>query len=290
MQHYLFDKTDIDDLRNECYVATDTDYNDFITLFQVEMLLNDIKSKMDFNDNRVLCYAQPIYSVETDSFRTAEALMRLDLNGKIIYPDKFIPVAERNGTIHTLTLIILNKVCKMIKSMEKNYDFDAVTINCSAIEFSNKNLHKELIEIINANNVPFDKIRIELTESAMSGDYETLIDNVEKLRAVGIQFYLDDFGTGYSNLERILGCPFNTIKFDKSLLYKSIDDSRMDDLIVSMAQVFKKQGFTLLVEGVETEEQTQYSVNRGFSYIQGYKYAKPQPIEHLTDYFKNVCP
>jgi EAL domain-containing protein (putative c-di-GMP-specific phosphodiesterase class I) len=290
MQHYLFDKIDMDDMRNECYIATDKDYEDFITLFEVEMLLNDIKSKMDLDDKRVLCFAQPIYCVETNSFRTAEALMRLDLNGKVIYPDKFISVAERNGTIHSLTLIILNKVCKMIKSMEGSYDFDAVTINCSAIEFSNKNLHKELLEIIKANNVPYDKIRIELTESAMSGDYETLIENVEKLRAVGIQFYLDDFGTGYSNLERILGCPFNTIKFDKSLLYKSIDDSRMDDLIVSMAQVFKKQGFTLLVEGVETDEQTRYCVNRGFSYIQGYKYAKPQPIEHLTDYFKNVCP
>jgi EAL domain-containing protein (putative c-di-GMP-specific phosphodiesterase class I) len=228
--------------------------------------------------------------VETNSFRTAEALMRLELNGKTIYPDKFIPVAERNGTIHALTCIILNKVCKMIKYMEGKYDFDAVTVNCSAIEFSNKNLHKELLAIIENNNVPYDKIRIELTESAMSGDYETLINNVEKLRDVGIQFYLDDFGTGYSNLERILGCPFNTIKFDKSLLYKSIDDSRMDDLIVSMTQVFKKQGFTLLVEGVETDEQTQYSVSRGFSYIQGYKYAKPQPIEQLTNYFKNVCP
>jgi EAL domain-containing protein (putative c-di-GMP-specific phosphodiesterase class I) len=253
------------------------------------MLLNDIKSNMNLDDDRVLCYAQPIYCVETNSFRTAEALMRLNLNGKIIYPDKFIPVAERNGTIHTLTRIILNKVCKMIKSMEGSYDFDAVTINCSAIEFSNKSLHKELLEIIKTNNIPYGKIRIELTESAMSGDYETLIDNVEKLRAVGIQFYLDDFGTGYSNLERILGCPFNTIKFDKSLLYKSIDDSRMDDLIVSMTQVFKKQGFTLLVEGVETDEQTNYCVKRGFSYIQGYKYAKPQPIEQLTDYFKNVC-
>jgi EAL domain-containing protein (putative c-di-GMP-specific phosphodiesterase class I) len=290
MQHYLFDKIDTDDMRNECYIATNEDYEDFVTLFQVEMLLNDIKSKMNLDDKRVLCFAQPIYCVETNSFRTAEALMRLELNGKTIYPDKFIPVAERNGTIHALTCIILNKVCKMIKHMEGKYDFDAVTVNCSAIEFSNKNLHKELLAIIENNNVPYDKIRIELTESAMSGDYETLIDNVEKLRAVGIQFYLDDFGTGYSNLERILGCPFNTIKFDKSLLYKSIDDSRMDDLIVSMAQVFKKQGFTLLVEGVETDEQTQYSVSRGFSYIQGYKYAKPQPIEQLTNYFKNVCP
>jgi EAL domain-containing protein (putative c-di-GMP-specific phosphodiesterase class I) len=290
MQHYLFDKMNNDDLRNEYYVATDTDYENFITQFQVEMLLNDIKSKMDLEDSRVFCFAQPIYSVSTDSFRTAEALMRLNLNGKMIFPDKFIPVAERNGTIHALTLIILNKVCKMIKRLDGNYDFDAITINCSATEFSNKNLHKELLEIIDANNVSHDKIRIELTESAMSSNYETLINNVEKLRAAGIQFYLDDFGTGYSNLERILGCPFNTIKFDKSLLYKSIDDSRMDDLIVSMTQVFKKQGFTLLVEGVETDEQTNYCVQRGFAYIQGYKYAKPKPIEQLTKYFKNVCP
>jgi EAL domain-containing protein (putative c-di-GMP-specific phosphodiesterase class I) len=287
MQRFLLSKLGTE-LKSGCYIATDSDYEEFITSSQVETLLYDIKDKMNLDDDRVVCYAQPIYCVKTKSFRTAEALMRLKLNGQNISPNTFIPIAEQNGCIHALTCIILNKVCKSIKELEKSYDFDAITVNCSALEFSSTNFYTELLDIISSNCVPCSKIRLELTESAMSGDYDTLIGNIQHLKDAGIQFYLDDFGTGYSNLERILGCPFNTIKFDKSLLYKSMDDSRMDDLIASMAQVFKKQGFDLLVEGVETEEQTEYCLDRGVTYIQGYKYAKPQPIEVLSRYFQSL--
>ena len=190
--------------------------------------------------------------------------MRLSLDGTIIYPDKFIPIAEKNNCIHTLTRIILNKVCKIVAEFEKKYDFDAITINCSSSELSNRNLFDELMAIINSNN------------------------NMEKLNESGINFYLDDFGTGYSNLERIIGCPFNTIKFDKTLLYKSLDNSAVSDIVSHLTSVFKEQGFVLLIEGVENEEQASYSIDKGFDYIQGYKYAKPQPVINLKDYFDKL--
>ena len=108
---------------------------------------------------------------------------------------------------------------------------------------------------------------------------------MEKLNKSGIKFYLDDFGTGYSNLERIIGCPFYTIKFDKSLLYKSLNNPGVSDIVSHMVSVFKKQGFVLLIEGVENDEQNSYSINQVFDYIQGYRYAKPVPVINLKDYF-----
>ena len=98
---------------------------------------------------------------------------------------------------------------------------------------------------------------------------------------------MDDFGTGYSNLERVVDVPVQTIKFDKSLLYKSIKDDRVDDIISYMIEFFKKNGFVTLIEGVEDESQKKYSIERGFDYIQGYHYAKPAPIESLGKYFKH---
>ena len=74
------------------------------------------------------------------------------------------------------------------------------------------------MSIINNNNINPQHIRLELTESAIFDDFNMVLRNMEKLNPSGIKFYLDDFGTGYSNLERIIGCPFYTIKFDKSLL------------------------------------------------------------------------
>ena len=82
-----------------------------------------------------------------------------------------------------------------------------------------------------------------------------------------------------------MNCPVKTIKFDKTILYKSLDDDRMDDILTYMIEVLKKNGFITLVEGVEDESQNQYSVKRGFDYIQGYHYAKPGPIEDLKKYF-----
>lgn len=287
MSAYLFNKI-ANEPGNQYYLATDKDYKEFHEAYKIEQLLLDIRNKNDLDDERVLCYAQPIFSVNNNSFRTAEALMRLSLDGTIIYPDKFIPIAEKNNCIHTLTRIILNKVCKIVAEFEKKYDFDAITINCSSSELSNRNLFDELMAIINSNNIMPEHIRLELTESAMFDDFNMVIHNMEKLNESGIKFYLDDFGTGYSNLERIIGCPFNTIKFDKTLLYKSLDNSAVSDIVSHLTSVFKEQGFVLLIEGVENEEQASYSIDKGFDYIQGYKYAKPQPVINLKDYFDKL--
>ena len=192
MSAYLFNKI-ANEPGNQCYLATDKDYKEFHEAYKIEQLLLDIRNKNDLDDERVLCYAQPIFSVNNNSFRTAEALMRLSLDGTIIYPDKFIPIAEKNNCIHTLTRIILNKVCKIVAEFEKKYDFDAITINCSSSELSNRNLFDELMAIINSNNIMPEHIRLELTESAMFDDFNMVIHNMEKLNESGIKFYLDDF-------------------------------------------------------------------------------------------------
>lgn len=287
MSDYILDKIN-NKTGNQCYLATDKDYREFHENYKVEQLLLDIRNQNNLNDERVLCYAQPIFSVNENSFRTAEALMRLSLDGTIIYPDKFIPLAEKNNCIHTLTMIMINKVCQTIKEFESKYDFDAITVNCSSSELSNRDLFDELMNIINTNGIKPQHIRLELTESAIFDDFNMVINNMEKFNKSGIKFYLDDFGTGYSNLERIIGCPFYTIKFDKSLLYKSIDNSAVSDIVSHLTSVFKKQGFVLLIEGVENDEQADYSINKGFDYIQGYKYAKPQPVIKLREYFNKA--
>lgn len=270
---------------NSCYICTDEDYEAFYKQYQIERLLIDIRNKNDLNDERVLCYTQPIYSINHNSFRTAEALMRLKLGDEIIYPDSFISIAEQTGCIHSLTCIILNKVCQAINKIDADYDFDAITVNCSTTEMSDTNMYTKFLDIIKENKTNPSHIRLELTESAMYDDFNAINYNIQMLKKNGVNFYLDDFGTGYSNLERIMNFPFMTIKFDKSLLYKAISDNKMDELVEGMVNIFKKRGFILLVEGVENDEQSQYSINKGFDYIQGYKYAKPIPINELINYF-----
>lgn len=273
------------DGENVYYFANGTDFRDFDEIYKIEQALLDIRVKMDPDDDRILCYAQPIYSVEKDQFRSAEALMRLEIDGKMIPPDSFIQIAERNNCIHALTVIMMHKVCRAIEKLSEEYDFDAVTINCSTADFMDKTFYKEIMDIIHSYKIDQKMIRLELTESMMAENYDAVKHNMDMLNKEGIQLYMDDFGTGYSNLERVVDVPVQTIKFDKSLLYKSIKDDRVDDIITYMIEFFKKNGFVTLVEGVEDESQKKFSIDRGFDFIQGYHYAKPSPIENLGKYF-----
>ncbi len=272
------------------YMTTSEDVEKFEEYFATSEVLKDIRNTGNLDDDRVIVYAQPIYSVETGSFRVAEALMRIKIGDKVIFPDKFIPVAENAGCIHTLSCIIINKVCKTIEQLIDTYDFDAISINISSKELSNANMYQDFLDIIEKYDIDVSKIRMEITETAMFENDELANRNMQILDREGIQLYLDDFGTGYSSLERVMNCPVKTIKFDKTLLYKSLDDNRMDDILTYMIEVLKKNGFVTLVEGVEDESQNKFSVERGFDYIQGYHYAKPAPIEELSKYFDKKAP
>ena len=212
--------------------------------------------------------------------------MRLQIDGEVIQPSDFISLAEEMHCIHDLTRIMLYKVCRAIKELEKEHDFDGITINCSAGEFMDKSLHKDLLSIIDESRIDHNHVRFEITESSIGDQYDSVLYNMEKMNEAGIMFYLDDFGTGYSNLERILTCPFDTIKFDKSMLYKGMQDKAMDSIVATMVDVLKESDKVMLVEGVETEEQCAYSIDRGFDMIQGFKYAKPRPIEELNRFFE----
>lgn len=261
------------------------DYEKYMQQYEIIQNLREIQSTRDLNDERVICYAQPIYDVSSGEFRTAEALMRMKINGKVVFPDQFIPLAEQNECIHTLTCIMLNKVCQQIKILQKDYRFEAITVNLSSIELSATDLFEELTKIIEQNGIDPSYLRIELTESAMFDDFEIVKQNIKNLRDYGIKFYLDDFGTGYSNFERIISCPFDLIKFDKSLLYKAVSSESIDDIISNMISIFKHNGFKVLVEGVEDEQQMNFSIEKGFEFLQGYHFAKPVPFNNLTQYF-----
>lgn len=267
------------------YTTTREDLEEFEEYYEISRTLKNIRNSVDENDERVLVYAQPIYSVEDGSFKVAESLMRLKIGDRIITPDKFISIAEQTGCIHMLSCIMVNKVCKAIEQLSEFYDFDAISVNISSKELSNPTMYQDFLDIIEKYDIDVSKIRMEITETAMFENYDMAQRNMEILDKEGVQLYLDDFGTGYSSLERVINCPVRTIKFDKTLLYKSLDDNRMDDILTYMIEVFKKNGFVTLVEGVEDESQQQFSVDKGFDYIQGYHFAKPEPIEELKNFF-----
>ncbi len=265
---HIIDESDIKGFYNSDYIVTE---------------LRDIAAKRDFDDPRVLVYCQPVYNLNTRSYDTAEALMRLRLDKTgMVFPDVFIPLAEQHDCIHTMSLIILNKTCKAVKELlEEGYDVQRVSVNFSVIDLRYDSFCSDVKEIIGANGIPFSKIAVEITESRSDSDFNVMKQRVIELRELGIKFYLDDFGTGYSNFERIMEVPFDIIKFDRSLLIESGRSETGEFMVGTFAGMFRKLNYSVLFEGVEDEHDEQHCINMQASYLQGYKYSKPIPISEL---------
>lgn len=248
--------------------------------------LKDIYQRRDLDDPRVLAYCQPVVNCQTGMFDTAEALMRLELKKTgVIYPDSFIPLAENNGYIHVLTEIILHKTCREIrKLLEEGYALKRISVNVSALELRSDDFCGDIERIIHGAGIPTNKVAIELTESHSEADFFIMKEKIDSLSRQGIKFYLDDFGTGYSNMERIMELPFDIIKFDRTMLIACDKDDRSVRMVNSLAHMFRDMEYSVLYEGVENEGDEMLCKEMSASYLQGYKYSRPVPIEKLRQF------
>lgn len=249
--------------------------------------LRDIGAKKDMNDPRVLVYCQPVLNTRTGYYDTAEALMRLKLpKAGMVFPDQFIPLAEKYGMIHTLSLIILTKTCAEIKSLlSEGYNVKRISVNFSMIDVRDPAFAQQVKSIVSIIGIPFEKIAIEITESQNEKDFLVVKEKLNELKDSGIKFYLDDFGTGYSSFERIMELPFDIIKFDRSLTVASGSDVKVETMVSYLAHMFTDMNYSVLYEGIEDNEDEDRCVRMFARYLQGYKYSKPIPIEKLRDYF-----
>jgi len=270
---------------NSTYITTADDIEKIRELTRTKECLRDIEAQQNLHDDRIVVMCQPVKNLKTGKYDTAEALMRMMVDGKMIFPDIFIPMAERAGFIHTLSKIILNKVCYQIKEMmDDGYEFERISVNFSALEICEPSFVSEVINIISANHIPYDKIAIEITESQDDSDYKCVREQIQMLKEYGIKVYLDDYGTGYSNFDRILGLGIDIIKFDRSLLLVAENSEKISHSIEHFAQAFKELGFKILFEGVENEVHENLCIGYGADYLQGYKFSKPIPIVQLRDF------
>lgn len=267
------------------------DENDVKTYHEYKYILQelaDINAKKDMDDPRVVVFCQPVFNIITGKYDTAEALMRLNLDRLgMVYPDRFIKVAEENHYIHTLSMIILHKVCIHIRSLlDCMYFVKRISVNFAVSEVREEGFCDDINRVIEESGIPYDKIAVEITESQNDNDFMVMKDKINELRQRGIKFYLDDFGTGYSNFERIMELPFDIIKFDRSLVLACGSDYKSQKMVYHLARMFSEMNYSVLYEGVETIEDEEKCKNMCAKYLQGYKYSRPIPIEKLVEYFE----
>ena len=271
---------------NTSYRITSEDFSIFIRRRRILSELEDISKTGDLNDKRILAYCQPVYNTVKKRYDTAEILMRMRLDDiGMVFPDEFIPAAESSNLIHPLTLIIINKSCReMRRFLDEGYDITRFSINFSVQDFEIDGSLDEIIGIIRRYDLPFEKIAIELTESKIINSFKLLKPKIQYLNRRGIQFYLDDFGTGYSKFDRIMELPFQIIKFDRSLLIEAGKSDRNHYMVNTFAEMFRNLDYDVLFEGIEDEKNENDCIGMKASYLQGFKYSRPIPLNEICSF------
>ncbi len=273
---------------NTIYMVNDNDIQRYYRSSYILSELEDIAQRHDLDDPRILVYCQPVYNIASGEYDTAEALMRMKLEKTgMVFPDQFISLAEQHGLIHTISLIILNKTCGSIRTLlEDGFKISRISVNFSTMDIRYEDFCKEVQQIIARNQIPYEKIAIEITESRSEADFNLMKEKVIELQKLGIKFYLDDFGTGYSNFERIMEIPFDIIKFDRSMLIESGKSESSYYMVSTFASMFDKLKYSVLFEGIEDDSDEANCVQMSAKYLQGYKYSKPIPIEQLCNFLE----
>lgn len=214
--------------------------------------------------------------------RYAEALARIrGSKGDIIPPGIFISLAERSGKINEIGIQVLEKVCRFInKYHPEEYGIQWINVNLSPVQFLNRNLCQQFMEILEKYDVDPDKVHLELTEQTMYEIHDMKAQTDMFINA-GFRLSLDDYGQGYSNLTRLNSLPFADIKIDMQVVWDYCE--KKDILLPSLIKTLKELGFSVTAEGIETEDMAVLMRGTGCDYMQGYLFSRPLPEEEFVE-------
>ena len=228
-------------------------------------------------------YYQPVYSTEKNDFVTLEALSRLhhpELGW--IAPDVFIQIAEKNHMIEQITDLQFKRICMFINEhrdlMKKLFN---IKVNLSSLDLMRSDCSSHFIRMMDDMDIHHDWIQFEITETVATEYNAGLGMVVDGFMAAGVRLCLDDFGSGYANLNTVMRLPFSAIKIDRTLLFDICNDKKRAMFYQSIIETFHRMGYSIVSEGVETEEEMSLLSSWGVDMIQGYYFSRPLPVEEL---------
>ena len=254
-----------------------------------EFVIMENKLREALNHNEFSLFLQPKVLIENNKPRIigAEALIRLTPKEEsIIFPDRFIKIAEDTGLIIPIGKWIIEDACKKIFLLKKQNINTNIAINVSVRQLENFDIVSILKHAIERNNIsPWD-LEIEITESAFSKNIEKVIEILIQIRNLGIKIGIDDFGTGYSSLSSLLKLPIDYLKIDKSFIDR-LGEKDEKELVSSIIAISKNLNLGIVAEGVETRNQIDLLSKYNSIVIQGYYFSKPLNFEDFIHFYKN---
>jgi diguanylate cyclase (GGDEF)-like protein/PAS domain S-box-containing protein len=223
---------------------------------------------------------QPIVSLFDDEVRGFEALVRWQHPERgLVTPSEFIPVAEETGLIIPLGRWVLRESCRQMHRLQASSSASrplSLSVNLSGRQFMQPDLVGQIKQILRETDFDPHRLQLEITESSVIENTETVTEMLLQLRALGIRLSMDDFGTGYSSLSYLHRFPIHTLKIDRSFVSGGDGENEIVKTIIMLA---RNLGMDIVAEGVETKEQLAYLRGLECEYGQGFLFSHPLDVE-----------
>jgi diguanylate cyclase (GGDEF)-like protein len=248
----------------------------------VESALHEALQREEFR-----LHYQPIVNLRTGRVTAFEALLRWQrAEHGLVPPDEFIPIAEETGLIIPIGRWVAQHACHQLATWLPVLPAGrtlSVTINLSPREFAQPDVVATLQAAADAASISATQVCVEITESALMDDSDTVVDRLVAIRQAGFQLAIDDFGAGYSSLRYVKLFPIDIIKVDRAFTAGLPDDAGDTAIVGAVMALAASLNLTAVAEGVESPAQLAALRHAGYTRAQGYLFARPLPAEAAID-------
>lgn len=226
-------------------------------------------------------YLQPKYNLQTEEITGAEALVRwIEPDGRMVLPDMFIPLFEKNGFILKVDFFVYEEVMKRMAEWKKQgKKMISVSVNVSRVHIGTYDFFTKLNSLIEKYKIPKEYFELELTETIMGGERSMTKDFIHECKKQGYLVSIDDFGSGYSSLNLLKDLPVDILKIDKEFLNETEQSKRSSIIVEQVVEMAKRMEISTLCEGVETMRQAAFLKQIGCDMAQGYLFSRPIKME-----------
>jgi len=262
-------------------------YTEEMTQDAIKKIAYENAMRNAIDNNEIELYYQPQIDIKTEKIVGAEALLRWRLADKTIPPSIFIPIANETGLINHLGNWVLNKACEQGKIwLDKGYDL-SISINISTNQVKYQNIPELVSKIIHKTQFKAQKLKLEITENALTRREDESIKMLNALKKQGIQISIDNFGTGYSSLTSLKELPIDILKIDKSFIDNIAYKEESIALVAAIIKMGKALGFQILAQGVEQKEQLNALKEKDCDTYQGFVHSKAVSSKEFEKLLEN---
>lgn len=252
-------------------------------------LESDLRHALEQDEFRL--YYQPQFSGDGKRLTGAEALLRWQHPQRgLVPPGDFIPVLEELGLVVQVGDWVLRESCRQLAQWhDAQIRVPKISVNLSARQFSEGNLHQRVAQIIEDSAIPAACLELELTESILMEDVTNAMQTLSSLKQLGVGIAIDDFGTGYSSLNYLKQFPIDVLKIDRSFvdgLPHGEQDGQIARAIIAMAHSLNLK---VIAEGVETLAQLDFLRGHDCDEVQGFLLGRPMPAHQFTALFTGTA-